>query len=232
MEKLKLLYDVVMAMRDKKSLKGTLKVECSKDQAKIFELNNTFEKEMIEGKAKANISLETDCAGKKLKHESSTEFDFSGFSGCRESGFWHHGAFHRWRMLRNLHGRHDGMNCCEIKGKLGKLAFLLNMLQNLKVEEQEDKSTLITFNLNDISGEMKTLLREKFQQHSMFHEAHCSHGALREFTGMEIGSVRLTMRVNKNNEAENILLNVEGNTKEESGAPRILSLRAELNLTW
>lgn len=232
MSKVKLLYDVIMTMKDKDSFNGNLKVEGSKDQIKIFDMNNAFEKNMKEGRMKAKVSLETDCGGKKVKHESSTEFDTAtGFHGCKGHGFTDHGAFHHWHGHHPHHDHPDGTKCCGIKGKLSKLALLVSMLHNMKVEEQEDKSKLVSLNINDIPGDMKTHLQEKLQQHRM-HHAHGSHGVCKEFTGMEIENTRLTIRVNKNSEVEKVLLNVEGKAKDESGAPHPLDLKAELSLAW
>ncbi|SFG55349.1 hypothetical protein SAMN05660649_01965 [Desulfotomaculum arcticum] len=231
MGKVKLLYDVIMTMKEKESVKGNLKVEGSKDQVKIFNLNNTFEKNMTEGWIKAKISLETDCAGKKVKHESNTEFDLTGFPGCQRHGLMHRGVFHHWHDRHSHHGYQDGMKCGGIKGKLNKLAIMVSMLNSMKIEAQEDKSTLISLDFNDIPGDMKTILQEKLQQHRMHHN-HCSHGAFKEFSGMEIGNTRLTIRVNKNNEVEKVLLNAEGQAKDESGAPHPLNLQVELSLTW
>ncbi|WP_449240422.1 hypothetical protein [Desulfoscipio gibsoniae] len=230
MHKVKLLYDIIMTMKDKESVKGNLKVQGSKDQMKIFDLNNDFEKSMAEGRIMAKISLETDCAGKKVKHESNTEFDMTGFSGCKRQDLMHRDIFHHRHDRHSQHDHHNGMNCGGIKSKLSKLAFMLSILDSMKVEAQEDKSTLIALDLDDIPEDMKTLLQEKLQQHRMHHN-HCSHGTFKEFSGMEIGNTRLTIRINKKNEVENVLLNAEGKSKDESGAPHPLSLQIELSLT-
>lgn len=223
MGKIKLLYDVIMTMKDRESLQGNFKVEGSKDQGKIFSLNNSFEKNMAEGRIKAKVTLETDCAGKKIKHESNTEFAGADFSGCAGRGMKHHHFLH--------HGRRDDINCCGIKGKLDKMAFLVGMLHNMKVEEQEDKSTLVSLDFASLPGDMKNLLREKLQRH-MEHHPHHYNGAFKEFTGMEIGSTRLAIRVNKNNEVEKVLFNLAGQAKDESGAPHSLDLQAELRFAW
>lgn len=215
MNKLKLLYDVIMTMKDKELFNGNIKVEGSKGKIQVFNFNNQFEKNMAEGRIKANISLETDCAGKKVKHESSTEFN--------TTGAFHHGHCH--------HPHHGGLKCCGIKGHLSKLAFLVSMLHSMKVEEQEDKSALMTLSFDDIPADMKALLQEKMSRHQMNH-GHCCHGVLKEFSGMEMVNTRLTIRVNKNNEVEKVLLNVEGKAKDEPGATDPLNLKAELNLVW
>jgi hypothetical protein len=236
MGKMKLLYDVIMTMKGKESFMGNFKVEGSKDQIKIFDMNNDFEKNLAKGQMKAKVSFETDCAGKKVKHESNTEFDMTGFLDCDGHGFMHRGFFHQWHDHHEHHPhphhvRPDGMRCCGIKGKLSKLALLASMLNSMKMEAQEDKSTLLSLGFEDLPGDMKTLLQEKLQQHRM-HHAHCFNGRLKEFSGLEIGNARLSIRINKNNEVEKFLFNVEGKLKDESGVLHPLILQAELNLTW
>jgi len=145
MSKIKLLYDVIMTMKDKESCSGNLKVVCSKDQVKIFGLDREFEKNMADGKTKAKINLEVDCEGKKVKHESSTEFD-----GCCSPGSGHHGLMRH--MIAHFHGRHsdqggleawgDTKTCCGFKGKLSKLACMLSVLNSL----------YLLFKMADIKG--------------------------------------------------------------------------------
>ncbi len=223
MGKIKLLYDIIMTMKDKESLQGNLKVEGSKDQVRVFNLDNSFEKNMAEGRVKAKITLETDCAGKKIRHESSTEFVGADFSSCKGRGLKHHHFLH--------HGHQDDLKSCGIKGKLGKLAFLVGMLHSMKVEEQGDQSTLMSLDFAALPGDVKNLFQEKMQMH-IAHHPHCSHGAFKEFTDMEIGNTRLAIYVNKDKEVERVLFNLEGKAKDESGAPHSMNLQAELSLSW
>ena len=67
MNKLKIMYDVVRKMKDKKSIKGTFKAEGLKDQAEIFSIDNAFERNNHEGQTKGKTRLEVDCEGKKMK---------------------------------------------------------------------------------------------------------------------------------------------------------------------
>jgi len=43
--------------------------------------------------------------------------------------------------------------------KLNRLALLLNVLNNIKAEEQEDKSTVLPLDLAEIPGEIKEIIQ-------------------------------------------------------------------------
>lgn len=235
MSKIKLLYDAVTAIKEKDSCSGNLKVEGNRDGVKIFGLDNEFEKNMGDGRTRAKISLEIDCEGKKVKHESSTEFACPGSHDDRRHDFWRHMAFRHGHghghypkhdHMAGWGGKHGG-----IKEKLNKLAFLLNVLNNLKVEEREDKSTVLSLDFNEIPGELKKSIHEKFQRHQMS-GAHGHQCLLKEFAGMDVTTALLHIFLNKNKEVEKILLAVTGKQKNDLNQPHQLDLQAELRLAW
>jgi len=234
MSKIKLLYDVVSTMKDKESCSGNFKVVCSKDQVKIFGLDKEFEKNMADGQTKAKISLEVDCDGKKVKHESSTEF-----GGCGSHS--HHGLFGRM-IGRHCHGPHpdydqigdggENERCCGFKEKLSRMACMLSLLNSLKVKEQEDKSAVLSLDFDEIPGEVKKVFHEKMLQKKMFHEKHEHQHFCKEFSSVEILKGELNILINKSKEVEKITLSVEGRQKDDLNNAHDMNLQAELRLAW
>lgn len=232
MSKIKLLYDVITTMKEKESCSGNLKVEGSKDQVKIFSLNKEFEKNMADGRIKAKISLEVDCEGKKVKHESNTEFDGSSFQGTGQHGMGH-------ILFRHCHGHHPNhgpmgacgdMKCGGAKEKLSKLAFLLGVLNSMQVKEQQDKSTVLTLDFNEIPGELKKMIHGKLLHKKMHHEH--EHQCVKEFSNMEILNAGLNIFINKNKEVEKITLTVKGKKKDDLNVLHNVNLQAELRFAW
>ncbi|KJS17815.1 MAG: hypothetical protein VR69_03535 [Peptococcaceae bacterium BRH_c4b] len=232
MNKIKLLYDVVTTMKEKEFLKGTLKVEGSRDKVKIFGFDNDFEKNLADGRTKAKVCLELDCEGKKVKHESSTEFELPGFQGHRRHGLMSHMRFHHchgYYHNNDQAGDCSGIKCDGLKGKLSKIAFVLNMLNSMKVEELEDKSIKLSLDFDEASGDMQGFIREKLQQHKKMHHNDDFQCACSEFSGMEISAVKLNVFINKNSEVKKVILTVDGLQKDEINGQRSLNLKAELS---
>ncbi|TEB08545.1 hypothetical protein Psch_02109 [Pelotomaculum schinkii] len=186
-----------------------------KDQVNIFSLDNEFEKKMADGGTKAKVSMEMDYAGKKVKHESSTEFDGLGCHGAGRHGFMKH------MFLRHGHG-HIG-DCGDIrrfgiKAKLARLTFFLDVLNSLKVEEKEDQSTVLSLSFDEISGEMKKMIHEKMLHKQMLHE-YGQDCVCKEFSGMEALTGGCNVFINKNKEVEKIILTLEGRSKDDLNEP-------------
>jgi hypothetical protein len=234
MSKIKLLYDAVAAIKDKETCSGNLKVEGSRAGVKIFSLNNDFEKNMGEGRTKAKISLEIDCEGKKVKHESSTEFDCPDGHDAKRHDFLRHMMFHHGRGHHPNHGQTDGCHvsrCGGFKAKLNRLAFMLSVLNNLKIDERDDKSTVLALDFNEIPGELKKNIHEKLLQHKMGHE-HARECMFKEFSSMDILNGGVNIFINKNKEVEKIILAVSGRQKDDPNQAHQLDLQAELRLAW
>lgn len=228
MSKLKLMYDVVSTMKDKEAISGALKVEGKKDQTKIASFVNEFTKDLSNGETKVKISTDLDYDGKKVKHESQTEFTIQGCHGKMHHGFMKHMHHH------NHHGHHCGENhddlkCGGIKGKLTMLAFVLNIFNQIKVEENEDKSVLLSLNLNEIPDEMKKVFQERFSQRTMPEHQH-HHSFMKEFFTLKEAKIEFNIWINKAREVEKIVVTVDGEQIDELNENHDLSLKAELSL--
>ncbi|MEN8905479.1 MAG: hypothetical protein ABF289_05920 [Clostridiales bacterium] len=146
MNKIKLVYDVVMKLKEKEKFAGKLVAEGLKEGKKVLDANVDFEKNFANGVFKSDVSIKVDCDKKKFKHESKTEME-CGESSCGKS--------HK-QMFEHIHKVHhyDKSNCCHGKGKLSKLAFGLNVLHNMKLEELSDDKIQLSLSLDSISKEL------------------------------------------------------------------------------
>ncbi|GBF34757.1 hypothetical protein DCCM_3877 [Desulfocucumis palustris] len=226
MNKIKLLYDVVMTMKEKDSCSGAISVEGRKDQVKILDFNNEFEKNMTDGQTKAKINFELEHEGKKVKHESSTEFNTHTPGRCHH-GFMSHMRFHHCHGHQFNHM--EGLKRCGMKEKLSRIGLLLNILNSLKVEEQENKNILLSLNFDEIRQDIKNIIQEKLQHEKMARH-HDFHGAVKEFSALENPTGSLNILINKNNEVEEILLTLDGEKKGELNQVHLMNIKAELRL--
>ena len=159
MNKIKLLYDVVMTMRNKEALHGVLTAEAQKDRVNIFTIRNEFDKNLQTGRTKAKISTEIDYEGKMIKHESNTEFTLP-----------HSGEGSHCEFIKSMHDDHS-TGCGGLKGVLSKLSLALAILNALQAEEQENKSVVMSLNADDLPEDTKKLICEKMSRSSA-----CGHG--------------------------------------------------------
>ncbi|AFM40126.1 hypothetical protein Desaci_1087 [Desulfosporosinus acidiphilus SJ4] len=229
MSGVKLLYDVINTMKDKEVISGTLKVEGTKDQSKIIGFQNEFVKNLTSGETKVKISSELDYDGKKIKHESQTEFTLPGCRRHMHHGFMkhHHHFYHHGEC--GIEG-HENLRNIGIRGKLAKLAFVLNVINQIKMEEQEDQSVKLSLNLKEIPEEMKKAIQEKMSQRRMpEHQQH--HFLLKEFFTMQEPNIQCNLWVSKTKEIERILLTAEGKQNQEADEIHKLQLTAELQLS-
>lgn len=233
MSKLKLMYDVINTMKDKEAISGALKVEGMKDQTKIANFTNEFEKNLVTGETKVKLSTELDYDGKKMKHESQTEFTMQG---CHRHG--HHGFMNHMHHMHRMNHGHQGSHCGEhfdvrecggIKAKLAKLAFVLNIFNQIKLEEEEDKSVFLSLSLNEFPDEMKKAFQERMSLRTM-PEHHQHHGFMKEFLTLKEAAVELNVLVGKNREIEKVTLTVDGKQLNELNESHDLNLKAELCL--
>lgn len=216
MNKLKLLYDVVKTLRDKEVIHGVATVEVQKDHTKIFYVKNQFQKNLVTMQTTASITSEVDYEGKKVKHQSTTEFT----NQCPGSGMHH-------KLLRHMH--HAGDKCGGIKAKLTKLTFVLGLLNSIKAEEQENKSILVTLEVKELPEEIKTLLQERMSHTESYHnQDRCCFR--KEFCCIEKGSFSLAMSVSKDYEIEKIVIAFDGVQQNEQNEQHILDIVAELQL--
>ncbi|HWR45145.1 hypothetical protein [Sporomusa sp.] len=217
MNKLKLMYDVVKTLRSKEVIAGVFTADVQKDQAKIFSLQNEFEKNLITCQVKAKINTELDYDGKLLKHESNSEFTLPHFCGH---------SHHQGRPLHH-HGhafRHGG-----IKGKLTRLSLALSILNAVQAAEQENKTIVLSLNANDLPEDMKVLLREKIS-HADAHHPH--HGLMKEFCTVDQLNFVVNVFINKNYEIEKVVATLGGSRSDEHHEQHDLNARVELSFTW
>ncbi len=210
MNKLTLLYDVVKTMKNKELVTGVLQAELAKDQVKIFSLQNEFEKNMASGQTKAKMTAELACEGQPSPQEHGGRF----FSRSCSDGKHRHEFAHP--------GHHFGL-----KEKLARLAFALGLLDALKVEEQADKTIVISLRAGDLPDNMQQLLREKASHGGAHH--HHRHIFLQEFAAAADLDVLLTIFVNKSYQVEKILVTANGTQTDPQAGQHALAAKAELS---
>lgn len=227
MSKLKLVYDVISILKEKEVIRGIFQAEAKKDQLQIVSFTNEFEKNLSSGETKVKISTELDCDGKKVKHESQTEFTMQDCcAGHRHHGFMKH-------MHHNHHNNCENngdFKCGGIKGKLTKLAFVLSIFNQIKVDEKEDKSVFLSLSLNDIPDDIKKAFQERCSQRKMS-EHHQHHGCIKEFCTLKDPKIEVKLWIKKTREIEKIVVTVDGNHVNELNENHDMSLLAELRLT-
>ena len=218
MNKIKLLYDVVMTMRNKDALHGVLTAEAQKDRVNIFNIRNEFEKNLLTRQTKAKISTEMDYEGKIVKHESNTEFTLPC---CGESR--HH------EFINRFHKGHSA-GCGGLKGMFAKLAMALAILNALQVEEQESKTVVMSLNADDLPEDTKELIRDKMSRAGTCE--HGGHGFLKECCTVDKLDFLFKMFVNKKSEVEKILVTVGGSQSDGQNEQHDLKAKAELSFSW
>ncbi len=218
MNKLKVLYDAAKVMKSKDAFNGTLTVQVHKDEAQLFSLRNEFAKNLVTGQTKAKISTDLDYAGKTVKHESNTEFTLPHFGECGHHEF----------LKRLHHSRAAGFGW--LKDKLARLTFALSVLAALQIEEQEDKTVVISLNATDLPEDSKALLREKMSRAGACQ--HHGHGFLKEFCLADDHDFVVNLFLNKNYEVEKIVITFVGTQKDEQNTLHDLTAKAELSLVW
>jgi len=193
-------------------------VQVNKGDAPIFSLRNEFEKNLLTGQTKAKINTALDYEGKTVKHESNTEFTIPHSGKCR-----HH------EFIKHLHQAPAG-RCQGLKGNLARLAFALSILTALQIEEQADKTIVLSLNAADLPEDSKVLLREKMSQAGECH--HHGHSFVKDFCMTDNLDFVLGIFINKKYEAEKIVLTLVGSHKDEQNTPHDLTARAEVSFTW
>lgn len=222
MNKIKVLYDVFKTMKEKEVFKGSVKLEATKGDVKVLSFSNEFETDTKSGETKADISVDLDAEGKKVKHDSNSEFNIKE---CPHHGF--HRGMHNHGM--NMHG-HGG-----IKGGLSKVTFILNLLNNVQVEEKDEKA-IISLELKEVFKEIKDIHKEchkgmdeeKIMEHirqmkesddSGFHK---HHKFIKELLCSENSDAILKIYANKDNEVEKVEISSKGEN----------AVNGSLDLVW
>ncbi|HBW38994.1 hypothetical protein [Desulfosporosinus sp. BICA1-9] len=227
MSKLKLMYDVISILKEKEVISGIFQAEAKKDQLQLVSFTNEFEKNLSSGETKVKISTELDCDGKKVKHESQTEFTMQDC--C--AGHRHHGFMKHMHHTHHDNGQNNGdLKCGGFKGKLTKLAFVLSIFNQIKVDEKEDKSVFLSLSLNDIPDDIKKTFQERCSQGKMS-EHHQHHGCIKEFCALKDPKIEVKVWIKKTREVEKLVVTVDGKQVNELNENHDMSLLAELRLT-
>ncbi len=205
MNKIKLLYDIFTTMKKKKEIKGIVHIEGKKDKKNIFKLENEFEKNMENGHMKANIRTEVNDQGKVLNHEGTTEFSFEDFDGEDHHGFMHH--FHHYSHRKNR----------GVKERLNKVAFMFHILNELKVNDQENNGYTLSLNAKEIPEEIKNKI----------HHPHF----IEEFHSIDLENMDLNVFINKSYEVKKIELTASGNKMEEKEIAYEMDILVEISLS-
>lgn len=222
MNKIKVLYDVFKTMKDKELFKGNVQVEAAKGENKVFSFSNEFEVNTKNGEAKAKLNVDLDAEGKKVKHESNSEFNIKD---CP------HHKFHKGMHMHH-HGMHGHFG---LKGKLSKVTFVLNLLNNVQIEEIEEKY-IISLELKEVLKEIKDMHKdfhkgidnEKIlEYHKQMHEGmnndFCKHHEfIKEILCSEQSNPLLKIYTNKNNEVEKVEISAKGTN----------TINGTLDLAW
>jgi hypothetical protein len=234
MNKLKFLYDVVKTMQAQENLKGTLLVEANKDQTSFFVLESQFAKNMVTGEGQSKINTEFDYDGKKMRHESSTEFAANTICGFHDRMHQHFREHCRAGRLR--HEANPGQRCCGFKEKLNHIALLLQLLSSFKIEENAGQSYILTVNSVDFPEELKKALIQKLKQHHDTAQPGCDEsrfGAcklIRELHQLQDHDLELRIKINRNYTIAQLNLVFKGFGKDENNIRSDWELKAELNL--
>lgn len=221
MNKVKVLYDLVKVMKSKEAVNGIMTVDVHKDDALLFSFRNEFAKNLLTGQTKAAINTDLNYEGKTIKHQSNTEFIRQQQEECKRPLFCHH----------HLHGHGAGeVGRRGLMGHLSRLDLGLSILNALQVEEQADKTVVLSLNAADLPENAKILLREKISRMSAGH--HHNHTFVKEFGNADSLDFVLGIYANKNYEAEKIVVTLVGTQKDERNESHDATARAELSFLW
>lgn len=227
MNKIKVLHDVFKTMKEKEVFKGNIKFEAAKGDLKVFSFSNEFETNTKSGETKANINVDLDAEGKKVKHESNSEFNIKD---CPHHGF--HRGMHMHNHGVNMHGM-SGQG--GIKGCLSKVTFILNLLNNVQVEEK-DENAIISLELKEVFKEIKDMhkdchkgmdeekIMENIRQMKESDDRgfHKHHKFIKELLSSEDSDATLKIYANKNNEVEKVEILSTGQN----------NVKGSLDLVW
>lgn len=221
MNKLKVLYDAVMAMRKKETFNGILTVQVHKDDLRLFSLRNEFVKNRLTGQTKAKITTDLNYDGTAFSHESNTEFTRQPSGGCGQHHFHNFPPhFHHFHAA----GRHGGL-----KDRLAGLAFGLSILSALQIGEQEGK-TVIMLNAADLPEDAKTLFREHLSRFGACQQ-HRRHGFFPEICQADDYDCTARIFLNADYEIEKAVAIFAGTLNDEPNTAHDLVTKVELSLS-
>ncbi len=230
MNKLGLLYDVVKRLKEQEKFEGALQVTVTKDQTKIFGMESEFLKNLQTGTTRSTVKTVFDCDDRQMKHESQTEFHCKDGHGFHGRGHHHGLPWHGHRLPHHGQGR-------GAKGGLQRLAFGLQLLNQLKVEEQADQSLALTVSSKDLPAELRQEIVEHVSRHHHFQqrmETTPGRGGdcwslFHQLTDPE---VEFCVFIKPNQQVEKLILVVNGTGSDEQGKETAIEGKLELDLVW
>jgi hypothetical protein len=232
MNKIKLMYDVVKTMRDKEVFIGSLAVNGKKDQIDCFSFSNEFEKNNATGKVKFHIKTDVDCDGKQMKHESSSEFNMQN---CRSRMHRHH-QYHNFGHDLRFQGCPDDPERCDsgFKARMSGLMFILRLIDDMEIEELENKRVALTLNLDELPEGLMDHFHGRFQHRMSPDSFQCppQHPGMKALGSIEKPHVRINIKLNQDKAIEAIVINADGKQKDESNTLHDVNFKADLTLKW
>lgn len=231
MSKLKLMYDIITKLKEKEEIAGNFQAQVKKDDQTLLDFSNEFRKNLNSGAVNFKIRTELDCGGKKVKHESQTQLEGQDWGEHKHGGFWrhmHHGQHHHG--FRPEHGQDlAGPRRGGMKDRLTKVAFVLDSLNRISLEEQEDKSVVVSLRLDDFPADFKEAFRGKFAHQPMGGE-HGQHNVLKDIHTWQDPALEFRAWISSGKEVEKITLTVAGKHLDEQNESHAMSIAAELHL--
>ena len=237
MNKIKLMYDVAKAMKEKEVFIGTLEVEAKKDQIECFALKNEFEKNLVSGQVKVKINTALDCEGKQIKHESTSEFNLQNCCG----GKHHH---HHLRKRFHSHCCTEVSTCCDteesnccctgIKGKLSAFAYILRLIDKVNINELENNAAALSLNIDEIPEALMQHIHGRFQHCCTPADSagqECCSG-MKDLMSIEKPVIDLNILLNADKAIEKVVITASGTSKGKDDQTHEMSFKAELNLNW
>jgi len=225
LNKIKLMYDVVKALKEKEVFIGSLEIEGKKDQTEFFALKNEFEKNLVSGQVKVKLNTKLDVDGKQVKHESTSEFNLQNCCA---------GKHHHLRKHFHDHCKNSESNCCctGLKGRLSAFAYILRLIDKVKIEELENNALALSLNIDELPEVLMKHIHGKFEHCTANEEAqgqvHCL--CLDNLMALEKPVIAINIQINPDKTIERAVITAEGKQKGKLDEVHEISFRVDLNL--
>lgn len=167
MNKIKFFYDLINAAKDKDSIKGSFSVKGIKDNFELFHVNNNFKK--VNSKDK---NFKKNFENKQFTHM---------FSEHR----------HNMTDVFHLHGYDYKYNQ---NVKLNKMMAVFGILKDMKIDQNEDKSYIMSLDSDKVSENMKKFILKTMDETLNVNEHYIKlHDFLRKFE--DTGELKFHIKV-------------------------------------
>lgn len=195
MNKMKILYDVVKAFKNKEVISGVFSADVKKDETSIFTMTSQFAKNVLTGQRKATINTQLDYDGKAVHSAGDAKF------GGHEGHGFHHGMGHGM-----------GSRGCTMREKIGRLTFMLGVLNALEVTEDQDNTLVLTLNSVNLPDEAKEIVQERLSHGGC---RHSGHGFTHEFSGLTELDFTLSVVIDESCNIKKAAGSVSGSRQDE-----------------